>query len=226
MTESRDTLYLREVLALDPVAEAARILRLRHNYRERSTAVVAESILADEDLRTRSVRILNTARRDFWTLSEEALAHQLAIVQNAGPPETVAAATRLGRVAAERASLAQLRSTPEAHPAFVEKLSQVLLSPISEANQLREREKRWMQPSANPNYRAARSSIQSTVRVIRSRFPRLFMLEEAWLTELLEYDPDEEVEDKQAQDLLAVCYVGAFLLLLFVLYMAARKILG
>jgi hypothetical protein len=225
MVESRETLYLRQVLALVPHDEAEAILRLRRDFLEPSDLVVAHVIDDDDiDARSRMLRLLADVRLDFWTMPAEQLQRQLTALQRAGNAETAAAAARLQHVAAERPALLKLRADPHVHPAFIETLTRVFLSPAADANRLREREQRWMRPSTNTNYKRARHTIQATVRVIRASYPGVFALEEAWLSELLEYNPEEEVESEGRQQLFGCLLMVLVMLALFAMYAIVRGI--
>jgi hypothetical protein len=227
MSETREAVYLRQVLALDPQSDAAEMLRLRRDYLQPSDVVMAHIIDDDDvDLRLRMLRLLADVRLEFWTMPADHLLRQLAALTSSGHAETAAAATRLLQIAQQRASLIKLRSDTRAHRAFVDTLTQVLLSTASEANRQREREQRWMRPSTNANYKRARYAIQATVRVIQANYPEVFALEEAWLSELLEYNPEAEVESEGAQQafgLLVFLLLGVMILLM---YTVVRGVFG
>ena len=201
MSDSRQRDYLRGVLALDPGSEAELILRRRREFLEPSDVIMAESVedpSDDVDLRTRMRNRLNDLRRDFWNISDEQLAQRLPALQRVEHAETVAAAARLQQVAEHRQSLHRLYAEPGVQPAFVRALAEILIAPQAEANRLREREHRAMRPDQNKQYETAWRAAQTTARVIRSRYPQVFSLEEAWLTELIEYNPIKETENETA----------------------------
>jgi hypothetical protein len=227
MSESREAAYLRQVLALDPNDDAVAMLRLRRDFLQPSDIVVAHVIDDDDvDLRLRMLRILADVRLEFWTMPGDQLLRQLAALTSSGHAETAAAASRLQQVAVQRAALIKLRSDDRAHRAFVDTLTQVLLSTASEANRLREREQRWMRPSTNPNYNRARYAIQAAVRVIHANYPEVFALEEAWLSELLEYNPEAEVESQGMQQAFGIAVLALVVGTLLIMFAIVAWIFG
>ena len=201
MHASHETTYLQEVLALDPRTDAEAILRRRREFLQPPEVVLAELTeedSADGDLRTRLLQRLGAVRQAFWRLDADELAERLSSLQRAAHAEIATAADRLRQVAAQREAILRLSTDPVLHPAFVKALREILIAPAAEANRLREREHRHMRPEQNEHYRSAWSAVQGTARVIRSRYPHVFALEEAWLTELIEYNPVEETADESA----------------------------
>lgn len=200
MDEAAIATYLREVLALDPRDDAEQILAIRHSFLRPDGVVSA--VLADDsepdDVRSRLLARLNAIRRDFWQLSDAELAQRLTALQQVSQPEIVAAAARLQQVAQLRGDLRALAADRETHPTFVRALGQILIAPAAEANSLREHEQSWMRPEQNPEFLTARYVIFRTLQRMRDQYPRLFALEEAWLTELLQFDPIEETENHAA----------------------------
>jgi hypothetical protein len=97
---------------------------------------------------------------------------------------------------------------------------------VSEANRLREHEQRWMRPSTNEHYRGARNAIQSTVRVIRASYPGVYALEDAWLTEILEYNPEEEVENETTSAFLGCSFLLFVALMFYAMFLVVRWIFG
>jgi hypothetical protein len=221
MSDALAVRYLQNVLTLGPNDDAETIVRRRREYVHSTDVFVAD--LADDgaeqvDLGTVFMRQLLAIRRDFWTLQDVDLAGRLSALRNVNHVATATAATRLGQVAAQRDAIRQLPAQPGVHPAFVRSFAEVLIAPASDANQLREREHRFMRPEQNPNYEVSRRAIQGTAHLIRQHHPALFALEEAWLTELLEYNPIEETEHESANQVLGCAMlIGLGLTLLAIL---------
>lgn len=201
MTDDRDREYLQEVLALDPRSEAGTVLQKRREFLQPSDVVLARLSDGEHDagdLRMRMLFRLANLRRKFWQLDGDDLERELSSLQNVAHAETVTAATRLQRVAAQRDDIRRLLADPAAHPALIQSLLEILIAPAVEANRLREYEHRCMRPEQNPQYESARRAVQGTAQVIRANYPEVYKLEEAWLIELIEYDPREETEDESA----------------------------
>ena len=219
MSETLQRDYLRQILALDPGTEAEAILGRRREFLEPSDVIMAESVedeSDDVDLRTRMRNRLNELRRDFWSISDDELAQRLPALQGVEHAETVAAAARLQQVAEHRQSLHRLHAEPGVQSAFVKALAEILIAPQAEANRLREREHRAMRPDQNKQYETAWRAAQSTARLIRSRYPTLFKLEEAWLNELLEYNPIEETENETANVIYGLMVLAGIGLTLYI----------
>lgn len=210
MVDDPRTAYLRRVLSLDPRDAADDIIAARNAFLRPDAVIVAATVHEDtlSDRRDWLHTRLASIRRDFWQLSEEHLTQQLTWLLQSGQPEIVAPAARLGQVAQHRAAIAALIADPYAHPTFVKAFSQILVSSAAEANRLREREHGWMRPEQNLQYQAAKTSIQHTIQRIRQQHPQLFAIEEAWLSEMLQFNPSEETENH-----FAMAVLGAGMLL-------------
>ena len=194
MSDSRESRYLENVLALDPQDDAAQILQLRREFVQPAEVVMAEIAYDDgTTLRARMQRRINELRQEFWRLDDAALQSRLEVIERAAGPETAIAAARLREVAQQRHDLQKLRNHHWSDDRFVDILMQIVIATPAEANRLREREYRWMRPPVDGGrYESARRAIQGTTRLIREQYPAVFGLEETWLTEVLEYNPVDE----------------------------------
>ena len=225
MNDSRESAYLQHVLALDPQSESEAILQRRRDFLQPADVVVAELAhddlgggeLPGGDLRTQMLHRLNGVRREFWSLPPELLERELSSLLSVAHPETTAAARRLRQVAGQRETIDRLLKEPSVHPAFVRSLAAVLVAPPAEANRLREREHRWMRPEQNPQFDTSRRAIQGTANFVRVNYPQVFLLEEAWLTELLEYNPVEETEDESGNTLFGFLMLAGLGATLFII---------
>lgn len=208
MTETRTREYLQQVLTLDPQGDAADIVRLRRNYLAGADWIEAD--LADDvDPRTQSLLQLNKVRQSFWRLPVNDLIAQLNVLVRSPYPDVVSAALRLAQVAQQRDALRALGQHPHVHPEFIKALAVIFVAPPAEANRLRERELSWMRPEQNQHFDTARRGVQGTANVIRTTFPGVFALESAWLTEILEYRPSDEMLNQDSNWLFGV---GAMML--------------
>jgi hypothetical protein len=209
--------YLRQVLALDPSEDASEMLRQRQGYLEPDDVLVAA--VADEEsnaFRARVLARLEMVRQEFWRLKEADLQQHLGALQAVDLPEVVIAAQRLSQVAKERSALLQLREDRRVNPKFASTLAQILVSSVTTANLLREREHSWMRPEQNPQHAGARHAIVSSAHAIGAHYPGVFALEETWLNELLAYNPDEEREDESSNTLFGLATIAYAVVLLVV----------
>ena len=197
MNETLQRDYLQQVLVLDARSQAEEILRRRREFLQSEDVIVAALSGDDDDaadLRTRLLERLYEVRRDFWRIDVRELSWRLNALRSVSQAETAAAATRLQQVAAHHDAFRQLLAAPNLNQSFVQALAAILVASASEANRLREREHSRMRPERSPDFRAALLAIQGTVRFIQLNHPDVFEMEETWLTELLEYDPNQEVD--------------------------------
>jgi hypothetical protein len=211
MAELRETAYLQQVLALDPRADAALLVLRRREYL-RPAAIIAAEFADDcgnnDDIRAQTLKRLNSVRRAFWRLGDDELVRQLSMLEHVPFADVAVAATRLQEVGRQRKAFQRFAAEPDIHPAFTKALCEILIAPVGEANRLREREHRSMRPEQTEHYASARWAVQQTAHVIRTRYPELFALEEAWLTELLEYNPIDETKHESANTLFGLAVLG------------------
>lgn len=218
MNEAYQQDYLQKVLALDPRSMAEVILRQRREFLQLGDVFVAEfadDVGDDIDLRTRMLQRLNEVRREFWILDAKQLTLQLSCLQSVDHVETRTAAARLQQVAVHRDSIRTLLTEPNVHPSFAKALARILVASPAEANRLREAEHRWMRPEQNARFEVARRAVQGTAHFIQANYPGVFELEEAWLTELLDYDPREELVNESGNVLLGLLMLAGAGLTLF-----------
>ncbi len=197
MADPLATSYLKEVLQLDPALDAKRIIARRRMFLDSSDVVVAAAVGSDgndSDFRATMTARLNALRAEFWSLDDETLSRRLSQLRQVALPDIAASAARLEQVAALRPQVMRMRPGPALHPHFLDTFKRVLIAPPAEAAQLREAEYRFLCPDLNPDYVWAIQHVRKSVRWIRLNFPQVFQLEEAWLTELLEYRVVDEEE--------------------------------
>jgi hypothetical protein len=219
MNDARQAAYLEQVLSLDPRTEAAEALRLRREFLQPTDVFQAELAGGEDDgaaSRSHAADRLRRVRRAFWKLGDEELFRELDFLQSAPHVELATAADRLRRVATQREAIRRLSGESAAHPVFMKSFTNILVAPMAEANRLREWEHRCMRPEQNEHYESAQTGVQETARLIRRKYPDVFALEEAWLTELLEYNPLDETEDETAQGQLGLLVAGLFVFTVFI----------
>ncbi|MEQ8785232.1 MAG: hypothetical protein RIC55_03000 [Pirellulaceae bacterium] len=219
MSESGREAYLQHVLSLDARTEPEAALQMRREHLQPAGVIQAELAEGDDDdaaPRARMLVRLQNVRRDFWRLGDETLSRELAALQNAAHVDVATAAARLRQAADQRQAVKDLTAEAAAHPVFMKALTEILVAPASEANRLREREHRCMRPEQNEHYETARRGVQDTARLIRNKYPGVFALEEAWLSELLQYNPLDETEDEAGYMQVGLAAGGLFVLIVFV----------
>lgn len=220
MNDSREHSYLQQVLRLDPRSDAAAILRSRRDFLEHVEPSIAEAACDEsdeQDLREQMLDRFQAVRRDFWTLSADELARQLSILQKAPFADIRFVTIRLQQVALQREKVDCLLREPTLPPVFLKAFATILIAPAAEAIRLRESLLGQMRPEQNPQYEIARNAIQGSVRFIQEQYPEVFQLEEAWLLELLQFNPKEEAEHRRSNFLVGIAEFVGITLRLFII---------
>lgn len=221
MSDATASDYLARQFELDPLQDAALMLQRRRWRLDEGAVLLAEVVDQQRepvDDRTRLRQQLNKLRRDFWTLPAEELTHQLHTIRQAGFAETATAAAHLARVVKQRDAVRQIQTDQRLHPSFAQALARIVTAPAAEANQLREREHRWMRPEQNASWHKAQLAIQRSVRLIRTHYPGVYALEDAWFGELLQYNPAEEKDNDAVDSLVGLLMMFEFGLTIYLIY--------
>jgi hypothetical protein len=190
MADSAGIEYLREVLRLDPLEDAERILALRQSRLAGADAVgVAVGDDGDQDDRRRAAAALDRLRRDFWMLDEARFRGRLEELDERRFPELAVALARLRVVASHRQALLDPCEPTDPAAPFAEALRRVLVAPPRDAALLRDAHLAALVEAArrrDPRLQAA----QRLIARIAEQQPELHLLEDEWLAAIGRIGPD------------------------------------
>ncbi|WP_153558030.1 hypothetical protein [Roseimaritima sediminicola] len=191
-----DRQYLQTMLRMQPTVEADAMLVRRRQYLA-SRALADDEVLAvqldDQSLRPQMLQALAEIRHHFWTLPAYQMHQDLKQLATARHPEVAAGAGRLIAVSEQREAFARLAQDEAVHPAFAESLQKIVVATPAQANRLRERQFGFIRPSRNPQYLQAQQAIQASIRRLMQAYPGIYALEQTWLNELVNYDPQWDI---------------------------------
>ncbi|QEG43832.1 hypothetical protein UC8_58890 [Roseimaritima ulvae] len=189
--------YLQGMLHMQPSIEANEMLSRRRQFlasRELAEGEILAVEVAEESSRPTMLQSLADIRKQFWTLPAHGMYQQLKQLAAAPYPDVATAAKRLLAVSTQRAAFHQLASDQQVHPAFAQVLRKIAVSTPAQANPLREQQLGFLRPNKNPHYQAAQTAIQSAIRRLMRQYPGIYALEQTWLNELYNYDPQWDIE--------------------------------
>lgn len=189
--------YLQAMLRMQPSIEADRMLTQRRRFlasRELADGEILAVEVAEESSRPTMLQSLADIRKQFWTLPAYGMHQQLKRLAAVPYPDVATAAKRLLAVSAQRDAFHRLASDPQVHPAFAQALRKIAASTPAQANPLREQQLGFLRPNKNPHYQAAQQAIQLAIRRLVQQYPGIYALEQTWLSELYNYDPQWDIE--------------------------------
>lgn len=192
-----DREYLQDMLNMQPRIEADAMLARRRYYlasRDLPQGTVLAVEGAEQASRPQMLQSLADIRNQFWSLPAFAMHQDLKRLAAATYPDVATAAARLLAVSAQRESFHQLAHDNQVHPAFVETLQKIVVSTPMQANPLREQQLGFIRPNQNPSYQAAQQAIQTAIRRLMQQYPGIYALEQTWLNELYNYDPEWDID--------------------------------
>lgn len=174
--------YLKQVLTLNPLAEAETILDRRHRFlgiavRQPLTRTADEGKSSEQ--RAIARRVIDEVRTKFWNMPLESLRSQLDAVDFRPFPELKMAADRLRLVATFRPDFPRLAQHPKTHLSLFGFFKNAVVLPPREAGAYKER---CLQ---NLSASDALKVCQKMVRMMQKEFPDLYQLEPDWLGQVL-----------------------------------------
>jgi hypothetical protein len=174
--------YLKQVLTLNPLAEAETILDHRHRLLGTATRQpptrAADGVKSSEQ-REIALRVIDDVRAKFWSLPLESLRSQLDAVDFRPFPELKMAADRLRLVATFRPDFPRLAQHPKTHLSLFGFFKNAIVLPPREAGAYKER---CLQNLSNSD---ALKICKKMVRTMQKDFPDLYQLEPDWLGQIL-----------------------------------------
>lgn len=209
-SKSSELAYLREMFGHELANDAGQLLVRRRTFLNPDLVIATSNEVADAEDRSQQLAKLQMLRQQFWQLDESQLMGQLQQLSQVPHAEIVVESRRLLAVAQTRPLLAQLPGDPFVDTRFARILVGILLAPASEASRLRARDFSWMRPELNPHYQKAAQQMKLGASMIQQRYPAIFALEDAWLMEILEYNPVTETNDNASDSVFVLIFLVMF----------------
>lgn len=175
--------YLAQALRMNPLEQAADVIRLRNRFLGVADASSATRGPDPQDLRGKMARRIEAIREHFWTVDLKRLRRELASLKVDALPDLRMAADRLQAVMEFRSEFPRLAGHPN--------VELELFNDYKRAVTLTRREAAAIKTAVLDRLRS-RDRIkryQKMVRMMRREFPELYELEEDWLQQILKARP-------------------------------------
>lgn len=185
--DARRIRYLTRVLNLNPIFQASEIVQLRNKYLGLKSLPSASQMDGDnaefEERRAVAVRTIERVREQFWQMPLEGLRSKLNGLKLNAFPDLKHAATRLAISAANRDAFPSLVQHKDFDSSLFAALKTVLVSSPRDVVSVKEKFRKRLR-----NKEDRRQAVRM-VRLLESRTPEVYELEQDWLDSILRYRP-------------------------------------
>ena len=179
MSRNLDVEYLKRVLSLDPRVSAERIIASRAEVLGLSESVVSLRHVRTGATAANARAMINTVRRDFWTLPIDDLRSRLNAIDLAPYPELAVVVDRLKQAAEMRADFPRLAQALGGNSRLLDNLKRSITLPPRDLAGMKEAIMRALFRGEHTNeYKAA-------AKIIRIQFPNIYAFEQQWVDDIL-----------------------------------------
>ncbi|WP_010584695.1 hypothetical protein [Schlesneria paludicola] len=196
-SDSRRVRYLTRALCLNPVFQAGEIVELRNKYLGLKALPSASQMDGDseefEERRAAAARIIERVREHFWQMPLDSLRSKLAGLKLKAFPDLKHAATRLSITAASRDTFPDLVRHKDFDSSLFTALKTVLVSSPRDVVSVKEKFRKRLRDRQN------RGQAIRMVRLLKSRVPDVYELEQDWLESITHYRPPKSTKSKVAK---------------------------